>query len=148
MVSAGAKLRAVDIPLGAVTTYSPTWTASTTSPTHYTGEGWYMSIGYFTWFHAFFTCDASFTDGSGIYIFQLPVAMSASIGLEHRIGVSSLRHPGTSARYDFGLMPSGAGSQYAYMMYGSTTVSPVTDTSPVTPVTGDMYSMHGWYFTG
>lgn len=60
--------------LGAWSTYSPTWTATTTNPTNYTASGRYVVLGKICHFTAQITFTASTTFGTGGYLISLPVA--------------------------------------------------------------------------
>ncbi len=146
MVSAGAKVRAIDIPTGAVTTYTPTWTGSTTNPTNYTGTGYYYQLGKWVHVHAAFTCNASFTAGSGTYNFSLPSSVTSNYGLEDVIGVGLFRHPGTSARYSLLVMPTGTGSNKVLLLSGGSTVTALTNASPLAPLATDRITFDCKYF--
>jgi hypothetical protein len=146
MVSAGHKFRASDIP-GDPIEFEPAWTATTTDPTNYSSVGYYFMSGSLIHAHARFTPDVGFTAGSGYYLFELPDAMNAALGVEHDIGTGLLRDSGTSRR-NLGAMPQNAGASTIYLMYddGSGLATPVSHNTPITMVSGDAISYHVWFW--
>jgi hypothetical protein len=61
------------------TLYTPTLTASTTSPTNWTQTGYYMQAGKLVHVKGTLTAGASMTAGSGTYRIALPVNASATL---------------------------------------------------------------------
>jgi len=62
------------------TAYTPTLTASTTSPTNWTQTGYYMQAGKLVICRFLLTAGGSMTAGSGTYRVALPVNASTTLG--------------------------------------------------------------------
>ena len=61
------------------TSYTPTLTASTTSPTNWTQTGYYMQAGKLVHVKGTLTAGASMTEGTGTYRIALPVNASTTL---------------------------------------------------------------------
>lgn len=73
-----AQLRDFANAFGTWASYTPTWTASTTSPTNTTLVGAYMQVQKTITFRAQGTAAASFTAGSGAYSVAIPAAATSA----------------------------------------------------------------------
>lgn len=148
MALAGSILTVDQVPPDAWTSYTPDWTASTTDPTNFTASGYYAKMGNTYFVKALFTPGASFTAGSGSYRFWLPTAVDGFLGLEQSVGTGILRDVSGASRYHLIMMPSASGVSSLIPLYSATagTLTPVTNSAPVTLVNGDYVSMDVCFF--
>jgi hypothetical protein len=129
---------------GAWLTYSPNWTAVTTSPVLGNGtiSGWYRRVGKTVHFRILLTMGSTTTYGSGGFGFSLPVA---SIAQPSPIGGAI----GNAALYDL----SAPTRNFRHVYWAGTNVVRIADDSgalaantvPWTWANGDQIAIHGTY---
>lgn len=129
---------------GAMSSWTPTWTAATTNPVLGNGTfaAGYTQVGKTVLFRIRLTMGSTTTYGSGVWRFSFPVPPIALFsGASDAIGYSSC--------YD----TSGAARRLRFVYPGATTYMVVADqdgaaissTVPWTWASGDTLSISGWY---
>lgn len=129
---------------GAMSSYTPTWTAATTDPVIGNGtlSGWYTQVQKMVWFRIRLTMGSTTTYGSGRWYFSTPAAAVSLFS-----GASE--SPGNALLYD-----SSLAARYVRTAYfnGTTTMGLIADdgtgvssTAPFTWATGDTLSIAGWF---
>lgn len=132
--SAGQVPTASQIPDGEWTDYSAsfTLTASTTNPTkgNSSYEARYVKVGKLVVFQFFITIGSSFSAGSGVYQFSLPVTALNN----HGVGSGWIFDNGTAVRAGASIMQYGSSLTLVQMVLGT---SQVSNSSPQTWAAGD-----------
>lgn len=145
MVSAGAKLRATDIPTGLWTDYTPVWAASGTQPVLNNGSlvGRWVRVGDLVVCIGKLLAGTTTTYGTGTYTISLPVTSNNFIGGNGVIGSAWIRDS-SSGDYQGQLID--VGTAFAMRPAASTFGgnSQWGATAPMTMANGDFVS---WYAT-
>lgn len=134
---------------GPYTAYTPTWTASGTAPAigNSTVVARYLQIGKFVHAWGSITFGNTATFGTGNYTFALPVAPSASLGLQTTLGSGDIFD--TSATFKASPMWELSSGSNVWMIYPaawpSGTSSAVSATTPWTWAVGDIISWNLTY---
>ncbi|MEV7285465.1 hypothetical protein AB0O01_13000 [Streptomyces sp. NPDC093252] len=110
------------IALGAWSTYSPAWTATTTNPSIGDGTltGRYTVVGKVCHFTTLVTFGSTTTFGSGSYVLGLPVTAGALGGLPQFHGVAT----SSGGRGALACQPLASTGATGYTLWGPTAVSP------------------------
>jgi len=118
------------------TAYTPTLTASTTSPTNWTQTGYYVQAGKLVTAKFLLTAGASMTAGSGTYRVALPVNANTTIG-DMEIGPVKMLDSSTGNQTLAFAVTSAAG--YLTIEYQSslTALALVTNAAPWAWASGD-----------
>jgi hypothetical protein len=129
---------------GAMDSYTPSWTASSSNPSLGNGTllGAYTQVGKSVWFRVLLTTGSTTTYGSGAWRFSLPVTATGVLS-----GAGG--DVGGAACYD----DSGALRRFRHVYLAATTYVSLADddgtlvaaTVPFTWATGDTLSIHGWF---
>lgn len=120
------------------TSYTPTLTASTTSPTNWTQTGYYMQAGKLVHVKGTLTAGGSMTKGTGTYRIALPV--NASTTLANAVCNSTVNIFDSSANIAWSTAFAWiANTAYVQLQYahGAASVD-VTDTTPWTWAANDI----------
>ncbi|MFF8953894.1 hypothetical protein ACF09I_34610 [Streptomyces sp. NPDC014940] len=131
--------------LGAWTTYTPTWTASTTNPVLGNGSliGRYMKIGRIVLAEIYLNFGSTTTYGAGTYLFSAPATMANS-GVE---ALGTARLSAGSVYIGQCILASGASTMNVTFPQSATPAAGanMTPSAPATLAAGHTLRMTLWY---
>lgn len=140
MPNAGEIILAADVP-DTWTDWTPDVDATTTNPSlgNATLVGRYIQVGKLVHFMGKVTWGSTTTDGTGNYLFSVPVLAAAS----NQYTVTGIAQTGTTRHVCIGYFTNT--SQIALQQCNPATPTLVSATSPFAPATGDFYVWSGTY---
>lgn len=121
--------------------YTPTWTAATTNPVLGNGvlTGKYMRVNKLVMASIFLQIGSTTTMGSGVYYFSFPVSASTPTNYGPINGNGLFYDANVTGGYN--LQPAGVANASIFRVLAfsnsTQTLSPMSNTVPVTPATGD-----------